>query len=60
MQVLNGAAMHEYEFAADAGLSDIACEFALLKHAPLERGIPAFFHSPPASESLFFAWPKKM
>ncbi len=28
-------------------------------HAPTSRGIPAFFHSPPASECLLFAWPKR-
>ena len=30
-----------------------------LQHAPPSRGIPAFFHSPPASECLLFAWPKR-
>ena len=29
------------------------------EHAPAERGIPAFFHSPQASEPPFFEWPKK-
>ncbi len=33
--------------------------YSLLEHAPSERGIPAFFHSPQASEPPFFAWPKK-
>ena len=41
------------------GPSAFAHEFAHLEHAPASRGIPAFFHSPPASECLSLAWPRE-
>ena len=41
------------------GPSAFAHELAHVVHAPSERGIHAFFHSPQASESLSLAWPRE-